>query len=819
MVQFATFNADVSATHATNQATSGTTAKGAWAEVAASIGFTAKAMWICHTPVDAPSDHVLDLGIGASGSEVVLYPDVLADAVSRKGHCSYVECDIPSGTRIAARVESTGTANVVDVFVIISDTRLPELATYTYTDYGTNPGGSSGKGTDVDPGGSANTKGAYAPLVTTADSDVELLMVIIGGNQNTAMADCYWFFDLAVGPAASEVNIVENIPVSGQASRDQFGSTVFVFPGEDFQSQRISLRSQCDITNATDRLRTCSLIAIRGVPSGAQTVNLAGAISAVAGALVMQPQRTFSGTASPSGSLALETARTLGGGVTPAASLNSLITTTFVGGLSPSGIATHIRMALQSLAGTLSPSGQADQKPSIILGGTLTSGGALAGQAKKLLTGTLTSSATSTHTRAVLKSVAGSISSGGALIKSTAKIFGGTVTSAGALLSQIQQVLSATLTTAGAVLSKVQKVFTGTLTSSSVLVNETAATLAVAGTLTSSGVLTQQVQTMLAASISSASALGKNVAVVLTGAITPTAALVAIRTVLLSLSAASSLAGALALEPRVSKAGSIASSSTLASSVSVALSGAVTSAGILANIREVTASLAGTLTSSGALVHRVEVSLAGTSSSAGVLAFQAGKLLAGTLTPAGAVTEQVARVFTGTLTLSGVATSILGGVPAFVTGTISAVPQVIASVKVVPQVIASSVSAIPQVIARALVNLKEAVLTVPLKIYIDNDVILELKGLTDQNDGSFLNNKTVTARVIDESDVEVVTPQAIAYVAASNGDYKGVVNESEFDSIDTKLNLTYDLEWKTSTEPNFKLYSKAVFKRRRKAGS
>ena len=224
------------------------------------------------------STSLIDIGTGAASSEVVLIPNMLHDSTSRRGKSNYFECDISSGTRLAYRAE-TNTASVNhDCIVIISDTRFPELSTYTYTDYGANAG-SAGKGTDIDPGLTADTKGSYVEMTASSASDIQALMLIIGANGNSSLTTGTWLFDIATGAASSETDIISNIFIGANASKDHVGGS-YVFPGEDFQSARISLRAQSSITNP-DRILTAMLIAIRGnvpTPSGGRIMSsLAGA--------------------------------------------------------------------------------------------------------------------------------------------------------------------------------------------------------------------------------------------------------------------------------------------------------------------------------------------------------------------------------------------------------------------------------------------------------------------------------------------------------------------------------------------------------------
>ena len=70
-------------------------------------------------------------------------------------------------------------------------------------------------------------------------------------------------------------------------------------------------------------------------------------------------------------------------------------------------------------------------------------------------------------------------------------------------------------------------------------------------------------------------------------------------------------------------------------------------------------------------------------------------------------------------------------------------------------------------------------------MWVDNDMLLEIDGLQDSSDDSYLNAATVTATIKDPDDTEITgqtLPISLSYVSGSNGKYQGV--------FDTLLALT-----------------------------
>ncbi len=67
-------------------------------------------------------------------------------------------------------------------------------------------------------------------------------------------------------------------------------------------------------------------------------------------------------------------------------------------------------------------------------------------------------------------------------------------------------------------------------------------------------------------------------------------------------------------------------------------------------------------------------------------------------------------------------------------------------------------------------------------IYLENDQLFKLSGFKDAAaGGSFLNTATVTITIRDTAGVEVpggAFPATLDYVAASSGDYEGVIDKA-----------------------------------------
>lgn len=109
----------------------------------------------------------------------------------------------------------------------------------------------SGDATVVSPSATANTKGSYVELdASTAFHVCGIILEVYGGNGLTYTgADV--LLDIAVGAAASEVDVIQNLPVTGLAQFAISYQSVWV-PVEIPAGSRVSARCQASAGSAGD---------------------------------------------------------------------------------------------------------------------------------------------------------------------------------------------------------------------------------------------------------------------------------------------------------------------------------------------------------------------------------------------------------------------------------------------------------------------------------------------------------------------------------------------------------------------------------------
>lgn len=234
--------------------------KGSWTEITSSLAEDADGI-ILNVLVNqnGGEDYLMDIAVGAAGAEKVIIPDLLmcvGSSIAYRGRCdAYIPIPIPAGTRISARCQSSfasGTAQVALHFTrggFFADSRLRKMVAF-----GTDASDSGG--TSVDPGATANTKGAWTQIISTTDiHPARQVLVALGNNQDSVRANATWLIDVAIGASGAEKVIIPNLLANSGSSGDQVRPSFHgPFPISLPSGIRLSARSQCSINTAGDRL-------------------------------------------------------------------------------------------------------------------------------------------------------------------------------------------------------------------------------------------------------------------------------------------------------------------------------------------------------------------------------------------------------------------------------------------------------------------------------------------------------------------------------------------------------------------------------------
>ncbi len=224
--------------------------KGAWVELIASTTYDAIGMIVQAFADSASGSFLLDIGIGASGSEVPLIADFqfqrLASAYGGSGQ-PFIPVHVPRGSRISMRVAASSTVAVpstrVGVQLIAGSGGTPIFGRRTAT-YGAVS--ASSEGTLVTAGGTAHTKGAWVALTTSASMDSEWCVLSIMNDGTPGKVN---LIDVAIGASGSEQIIVPNLYLPA-AQTYQLTNGKVSFPLHIPAGARVSVRAQSDVASA-----------------------------------------------------------------------------------------------------------------------------------------------------------------------------------------------------------------------------------------------------------------------------------------------------------------------------------------------------------------------------------------------------------------------------------------------------------------------------------------------------------------------------------------------------------------------------------------
>lgn len=225
--------------------------KGSWTQLIASTPFACSALMLIASY--GTSSHLLDIGVGGSGSEQILIPDIHYSGVNVVPQITVYPVRIPEGSRIAARLASAASSNTTSLTAYLIgggfDGASARSCVKTYGAVTADSGGTS-----VDPGATLHTKGAWSQITASTTAVTKGMIIDIGNQNNTVATAATWLFDIGVGGAGSEQVLIPNYRVSASVNETIQPAWSPVIPVDIPEGSRLAVRSQCNITDATDRL-------------------------------------------------------------------------------------------------------------------------------------------------------------------------------------------------------------------------------------------------------------------------------------------------------------------------------------------------------------------------------------------------------------------------------------------------------------------------------------------------------------------------------------------------------------------------------------
>jgi len=192
--------------------------KGSWAQIDAATpydcAFAAISLSAQNTTSTQPVSWAVDIGVGASGSETAIVPNLLlsteyanAQLAGCAYHCIALPLQIPAGTRIAARCQDSVGGGNVAVSLLLFDGAFTQMEgcagvdAIGFTSASTN-------GTTITVSTTPGTKSAYSQLIAATARDYIGFFAIFDSQPSFVYGQAA--FDIAIGASGSEVVIVPN---------------------------------------------------------------------------------------------------------------------------------------------------------------------------------------------------------------------------------------------------------------------------------------------------------------------------------------------------------------------------------------------------------------------------------------------------------------------------------------------------------------------------------------------------------------------------------------------------------------------------------
>lgn len=190
-------------------------AKGAWQEVVAATTEDANwvAMWNATTTGAnlADTSMLLDIGVGAAGSEVVIVPNLPVGYGLLGRRPLGFPVRIPKGSRVAIRAQSVVASATAGFVFTFGELPHGKRAPAALVAMGANT--ATSRGVSI-AGAAVNTKSSWVEITAATSQPFGALLLGLQGDADTALAAGTGLVDVGVGAAGSEVVVLADFYVS-----------------------------------------------------------------------------------------------------------------------------------------------------------------------------------------------------------------------------------------------------------------------------------------------------------------------------------------------------------------------------------------------------------------------------------------------------------------------------------------------------------------------------------------------------------------------------------------------------------------------------
>lgn len=234
--------------------------KGAYATLLASTARDAAGILLTgqYTRASGAAFALADIAVGAASSESVIVPNLLFARRSSNNietHPVWIPCQIPAGSRISARYQTDDVTNTPILYVGAQlAAPAPDWPSRSYAasaDAGSVT--ASSKGTQIDPGTTANTKGSWTNL--TASCPINARWAILSFTHDSPI-DFAWSWRIDIGVGSTPQVVYPDLQVS--SGNNGLMVVRASFPLHVAAGQAIKMRAASNATNSS-RLLTANM--------------------------------------------------------------------------------------------------------------------------------------------------------------------------------------------------------------------------------------------------------------------------------------------------------------------------------------------------------------------------------------------------------------------------------------------------------------------------------------------------------------------------------------------------------------------------------
>ncbi len=231
--------------------------KGAYAEILTILENDSQGLYIKFSHEDTGSTFLVDIAIGAVSSETIIINNLFIQTFSSPflGECVvFLPIAITNGSRISARCQSSTGSDEIRISINSAQAKGSSVGFGTCETIGADTANS--KGTQIDAGGVANTKGSYSQISASIGGDYKYVAIAVQADGDFLISeDCRHLIDIASGAAAAEVVLFGDFVYANDASGHHANTKAIIgIPLKIASGSRIAMRSQSNSIAADSRL-------------------------------------------------------------------------------------------------------------------------------------------------------------------------------------------------------------------------------------------------------------------------------------------------------------------------------------------------------------------------------------------------------------------------------------------------------------------------------------------------------------------------------------------------------------------------------------